>query len=136
AGDARQEVLGGELPQWQDAQRPAELELTLRRPVAPVLPHVADRLHHLPLVRAVGPLQLVAPDGRRVYAPALVAEREDDEGVALVGLLLGAVEDQELVLDAVADGNASEVERRHDTGKLACRGWWGKGGAGRSAGVR
>jgi hypothetical protein len=95
----------------QDPQRTGEMDLPLPRLL--VEAHLPDRLNHPPAVGAVGPLALIRPDRRHPDRPGSVAEREEHERIAIALGLVHPIDHEQLVLDALPDGELREIQRRH-----------------------
>src|SRR5215218_4295981 len=78
-----------------------------------VEPYLSDRLNHTPAVGAVRPVALIRPDRRHADRPGGVAECEEHEWIAVALGLLHPIDDEQLVLDALPDGELREIQRRH-----------------------
>ena len=78
--------------------------------LALILADGSDGLHDLASLRAGDPRQLLRPNRRRLNAAGGIAERETGKRLAVTGVLVGAVEHQQLVLDAGTGGEFGKIE--------------------------
>ena len=125
-GDALQELVGVGRALGDHARRHRELEL-LR---ALVELDRTDHLYDLTGPHALDLRHMLLPDVHAEHA-GRVAELEDHERIAALGDLVVALAHEEFMLDAVAGGEAWDVERSHETS--AQRPWWNGGSGGSCA---
>src|SRR6185503_94722 len=114
AVDDRQKLLCTKRFVGKNSHRAGQRQLLLSRSAPRVNRDVADRLHDLAGPSAVGPFELVRPDRRRIDLSTRVAQRQHDVRIAVAGLLLGALIDEELTGDAFTGSEMWNEKRWHE----------------------